>query len=373
VSEYQYYEFQAIDRPLSDADRKALRALSTRAKITAASFTNSYEWGDFKGDPAKLMEHWFDLHLYLANWGSRRLMMRLPKQMVDLGRLDRFIGEVDWVKVRAADENLILDILQEEEDACDEWDDGSGRLAELAPLRTDVLAGDLRVFYLLWLTAVGADVFEADEPEPMPGIGPLSAALKAFAEFFSVDADLVEAAAERSSSADAISADVAQKAIAAIPDHEKTALLMRLFEGNAHVAAELRADVRKRLEPETSAALRTVGELRARAEAIRLARERAKTEEAAAERQRQAKEAEKVRRARLDAVVRRGESVWREIETEIERRDAGGYDRAAGLLLDLKAIAEERGTTDDFLRRYRTIRERHTQKRRFIERLAALG
>ena len=31
MSEYQYYEFQAIDRPLDAAAQKALRALSTRA------------------------------------------------------------------------------------------------------------------------------------------------------------------------------------------------------------------------------------------------------------------------------------------------------------------------------------------------------
>ena len=43
MSEYQYYEFQAIDRPLGGADQEALRALSTRARITATSFTNSYE------------------------------------------------------------------------------------------------------------------------------------------------------------------------------------------------------------------------------------------------------------------------------------------------------------------------------------------
>ena len=67
MSEYQYFEFQAIDRPLSQTDREALRDLSTRARITATSFTNSYEWGNFKGDPAKLVERWFDLHLYLAN------------------------------------------------------------------------------------------------------------------------------------------------------------------------------------------------------------------------------------------------------------------------------------------------------------------
>ena len=68
MSEYQYYEFQAIDRPLDETDLKALRNLSSRAQITATSFTNHYEWGDFKGSPRKLMERWFDLHLYLANW-----------------------------------------------------------------------------------------------------------------------------------------------------------------------------------------------------------------------------------------------------------------------------------------------------------------
>jgi hypothetical protein len=125
MSEYQYYEFQAIDHPLSEADRQALRDLSTRARITATSFTNSYEWGDFKGDPAKLMERWFDLHLYLANWGSRRLMIRLPERLVDRRSLDAFLGEVDCATLWVSGENLIVDI------SCDEvefedWDDGLG-------------------------------------------------------------------------------------------------------------------------------------------------------------------------------------------------------------------------------------------------------
>ncbi len=71
MSEYQYYEFQAIDRPLSDADRQALRDLSTRARITATSFTNSYEWGDFKGDPAKLVERWLSAETRAVMTGRR--------------------------------------------------------------------------------------------------------------------------------------------------------------------------------------------------------------------------------------------------------------------------------------------------------------
>ena len=34
---------------------EALRTLSTRARITAMSFTNHYKWGDFKGDPNRLI------------------------------------------------------------------------------------------------------------------------------------------------------------------------------------------------------------------------------------------------------------------------------------------------------------------------------
>ncbi len=67
VSEYLYYEFRAVDRPLTHREIRELRALSTRAEITATSFVNTYEWGDFKGDPNILMEKYFDAFVYTAN------------------------------------------------------------------------------------------------------------------------------------------------------------------------------------------------------------------------------------------------------------------------------------------------------------------
>ena len=51
MSEFQYYEFVAIDSPLSLSTQKKLRAITSRATITATRLVNSYEWGDFKGDP----------------------------------------------------------------------------------------------------------------------------------------------------------------------------------------------------------------------------------------------------------------------------------------------------------------------------------
>jgi hypothetical protein len=375
MSEYQYYEFQAIDRPLTAADREVLRDLSTRARITATSFTNSYEWGDFKGDPTKLMERWFDLHLYLANWGSRRLMIRLPTRLIDRDQLEAFLGEVDCVQLTQVGESSILDIARDEIEF-DGWDDGSGWLAALAPLRAELMSGDLRLFYLLWLTAVEADCFEADEPEPMPGIGPITGALEAFAKFFGIEPDLVQAAAEHpgTTSEDGLSSDAIRNMIAVMSDSAKTGLLVRLFDGDPHVAAELRASVRKGRERGVSAtARRTVGELRARSDASSLARERAAANKAAVERQRQADAAEKVHHARLEALQRRGEGAWREVEDEIERRNSTSYDKATALLSDLSVLAEKLGTTDEFHRRLHAIRDRHAQKARFIERLVAIG
>lgn len=373
MSEYQYYEFQAVDRPLDKAAQEALRSISSRARITATSFTNHYEWGDLKGDPRKFMEQWFDLHLYLANWGTRRLMMRVPKRFLNHADIDPFLREVDWVEVRTSGDNVIVDIHRDEVEPGDDWDDGSGWLAALAPLRANVLSGDFRLFYLLWLTAVQEERVADDEVEPLSGTGPLTGALEAFAEFFDIDRDLAEAAAESRTGDVTIPKDSLREALGAITEGEKTELLLRVIEGDGHVAAELKSRIGSEHRASPSGSHRTVGELRARAQEIREAKEHTEAERRAAERRRQAEEAEKVRRARLKALKQRGEGVWREIEAEIERRNASGYDRAAGLLSDLQALAVEEGNHADFRHRLASIRNRHGKKGKFIERLSGIG
>jgi len=105
-----------------------------------------------------------------------------------------------------------------------------------------------------------------------------------------------------------------------------------------------------------------------------VARERAEAERLEAERRRQAAEAKKARRTRLNILKQRGaSSVWREIEQEIERRNPAGYDNATSLLSDVQALALEEGNLDDFDRRLGTIRVRHVKKAKFIERLSKLG
>jgi hypothetical protein len=382
LSEYQHYEFLTVDRPLTEADRAELRAISSRAQITSTSFTNVYNYGDLRGDPLKLMERWFDLHLYFANWGTRRLMMRLPARLVDRQRLDDALSKVELAELKPSGENLILDIRYDEEDGYGGWYEGedSDRLAAIAPLRDDVLGGDLRLFYLLWLLAVDMGDVGSDEPEPLSGIGPVTGALQAFAEFFRIDGDLVAAAAEHAGqelTPVSPSSDAVRGIIRELSEHEKTELLVRLADGDLHVATELRSRVRRSLAAEIPAvrpavAPRTAGELVARADEIRRERERVEAEREAAAQRRRAEEAAKARRARLDAIVRRGGDAWGEVEAEIARRNPKGYDSAIDLLLGLRDVAEETGTAADFMRRLKAIREEHANKVRFTERLARL-
>jgi len=111
MSEYQCYEFLAVDRPLTTAEQAEVRQLSTRARITATSFTNEYHWGDFKGSPDQLMQHYYDAHLYFANWGTHRIMFRLPRTLLDpkIAGQYRVDGQV---RMSATREHVILDLTQ---------------------------------------------------------------------------------------------------------------------------------------------------------------------------------------------------------------------------------------------------------------------
>ncbi|MDX0067204.1 hypothetical protein GOB13_24015 [Sinorhizobium meliloti] len=370
MSEYQFYEFQAIDRPLTKAEQGMLRDLSSRARISATSFTNHYEWGDFKGNPKQLMERFFDLHLYLANWGTRQLMIRVPTGLFDRNALGAFLDEVDWVTVSNHGGHTIIDICRSDDEA--DYDDQSdeGRLSALAPLHGDILSGDLRLFYLLWLLAVEEGELSDDAPEPLPGIGPLTGALEAAAEFFYIDSDLVEAAAAAPYEEEE-TPGASRAFVEGLAEDERTRLLLRVMEGDANVRPELLQRVRAQRNG-SERPRRTAGELRARAHEMRALRERAEAERLRAEKRRKAEEAERARRVRLGQLKQRGEDVWREIESEIERRNAPGYDSAAALLADLALLSAEQGTAADFSRRLTDIRERHERKGKFIERLRGL-
>jgi len=56
MSEYQYYEFQAIDKPIDNDGMNALKKVSSRAEVTPTSFVNVYNYGDFRGNERHFMK-----------------------------------------------------------------------------------------------------------------------------------------------------------------------------------------------------------------------------------------------------------------------------------------------------------------------------
>jgi hypothetical protein len=378
MSEYQYYEFLAIDRPLDERQRAELRALSTRARITATSFVNEYHWGDFRGNPAALMERYFDAFLYLANWGTRRLMIRLPRGLLDLGVAERYCTS-DAASVWAAGDHVILSLSSEDED--EYWEEGEGRLASIALVRSELAAGDLRLVYLSWLLSVQAEEVGDEEAEPPlpPGLRTLSAPLRAVADFLRLDEDLLTAAATAGAEVQTVAESAGElgRWIGDLPGPEKDALLLQAARGEgSQVQAVLQRRFRAERSPGSTPAdpgTRTAGELRDAAAARREGRERAAAERRAQELARQARAATAAREQRLDALALREEQAWQHVDSLIGTKKPREYDEAVAILLDLQALAERGGNSSAFSQRFRQLREQHLRKPSLMQRFENAG
>ncbi|MBY0455967.1 MAG: hypothetical protein K2V38_01370 [Gemmataceae bacterium] len=386
MSEHQYYEFRAVDRPLDRAAMAALRAITSRAEITPTSLVNEYHWGDFKGNPDRLMEQYFDAHLYTANWGTHRLMLRLPVKLLPLATAEPYTTG-DAIRAWATQTHTILDFRSDSEDD-DEWVDPESLLASLLPLRAELTAGDLRALYLGWLAAldlpdVDYDEAEAaeDETEPPvpPGLGDLSASLVALAGFLRLDPDLLDVAARASFAGAPSGPSTAELEawVGGLPDDDKNFALARLLEGDvAAITQDLLARFRTHQEKQKprgkhapGPARRTVGELFAARESLADERRRQEAERKAAEVDRRNRENKIARAKRLDSLVGKEEAVWREIEEAIGAKSAKQYDHALALLRDLRDLAARDGTSPAFAARVTALRERHKRKITFVERL----
>jgi hypothetical protein len=246
MSEYQYYGFLAVDRPLTIAEQAEVRELSTRATITAASFTNEYHWGDFKGDPHLMMQRYYDAHLYVANWGTHRLMLRLPHTLLSLEVAEQYAVD-DHVGVTATSESVILDLISEDDSG--DWVEGAeDSLSAIVGVRAELAAGDLRALYLAWLSAYGGwaedegafyeDDEDAVEPPVPAGLGSLTASQRALADFLRVDPDLLAVAAQASPQLPKVREKPGALAahIAGLPGEEKDRLLMLLARDQGALA-----------------------------------------------------------------------------------------------------------------------------------------
>lgn len=364
MSEYQYYEFQTIDRPLTEHERAEIGELSSRVALTPTQAVFTYQFGDFRGDPEKVLARYFDAMLYLANWGIRQLLFRFPKTLIDLRRVESYCVE-DSVEFKSSGRYVILDIRFDKEEGIG-WVEGEGKLSSLIELRDDILRRDYRAVYLAWLKAISlGDMDEEAKEPPVPdGLRVLSPALRAFVDLFEIDRHLVSAAAQSSGEENLVSEEALREALGRLLPEERDDYLLRLARGEPHLSIEISAKLRgiagaPGREP---APRRTVSQLLADA-----AQERER------ERRKREREAEAKRLKATEALARREERAWQEVDALIQKSNAKGYQEAVQLLSDLRDVAAYRRTEATFQRRLNEIYQQYKSRHALMDRLRRAG
>jgi hypothetical protein len=368
MTSYQYYEFQAIDRPLTEEEQQAVARLSSRVHPHPRQAAFVYHWSSFPGDPGDVLARYYDALLYMASWGSRQLMFRFPQAALNLEAAAAYCQPLivqDYLAFSTEDVYTLLNIEFHDEGRSD-WLEGEGWLPAMVSLRDDLLRGDYRALYLAWLKVLEVDDLLESVPEPPvpPGLQSLSPALRTFVEFFEIDEILIQVAAEASSDRQAPPQGWLRSALARLPAEERDAFLLRLAQGEPQLSVALNRRLRELAPlPEPAPPVRrTVGQLLQAAEARRQQARRRRVAEAEARRIRD-----------LEALAEREGETWSEVFALIEQKQGKAYDQAVALLDRLRELARYQGEEAAFQERLNGIYEQYSRRPGLLRRLREAG
>jgi len=375
MSEYQRYEWMTSDRPLTRAQLDAVNGLSSHIDASSTHALIEYQWGDFKHDPIQVLHEFFDGFLYWANWGAPELALRFPHGILPDDFLDGY--ELDEVVTFTQHPDYdILDIHFGDLEAPDEW--VNYELGSLIALREELMDGDLRALYIVWLASqrmMGSaddDDEEEDEisvPPVPPALGTLTAAQQALSELLQVPHELLVAAARHSSAAPTSTHDDVAAWVTLVPPDRRTEYLVRLARNEPGLSRLLVKELRElsQLSQNSqgkSRATPSIGEhvtyatLLAESKAIRAQLEHEKREQEQLARQRQ-----------LQHIHDHQDQYWHQVDLAVTRSSGAGYDEAALLLSELREVADRFQETQEFQERFRAWVRPHLRRPAFVKRL----
>ncbi len=377
MSEYQRYEFMTSDRPLTRVQLDAVNALSSHIEASSTHALIEYHWGNFKHNPIDVLHKFFDGFLYWANWGSPELALRfphgiLPGDLIDGYDLDDFV-----TFTRYADYD-ILDIHFGEMEAPDEWI--NYELGSLIAMRDELMEGDLRALYIVWLAGQimmeGYDEEDEDEededededweisvPPVPPGFGTLTAAQQALAELLRVPQELLVATARHSKAAASSTGDDVAAWVKLLSPERQNEYLVRLAHNEPGLSRLLVKELRElgqdktRVRPSTGEHV-TYAKLLAESKAIKAQLEREKREQEQMARQRH-----------LQDIHDHQDDYWRQVDQAVTRGTGSGYEEAVRLLVELREAAGQFKETQEFQERFRAWVRSHLRRPAFIKRL----
>ncbi|HCI79790.1 MAG TPA: hypothetical protein DHW02_08875 [Ktedonobacter sp.] len=392
MSEYQRYEFMTIDRPLTKKQLDEVNNLSSHIEASSTHAFIEYHWGDFKHDPVKVLHQYFDAFLYWANWGSPRLAFRFPHGVLPSNLLDGYdVGE-DVVFTQHADYDT-LDIHFGEMESPEILVDYE--LGSLAPIREELMEGDMRALYIAWLASQGMlfdryddeeknwdeDEYEVEEenegmpdghtdetdyegvPAVPPAFNQLTGAQQALAELLQVPRELLNAVARHSREMMTSNQYDFTALIQKLPETRRIDYLVRLARNEPGLSRLLTVELRKLSGSETETQ-QTTGEhipypiLLAESKEIRAKQEREEREKE-----------ERARLSHLQDIQEHQDVYWRQIEMAVAKAAGAKYDDAVRLLVDLRDAAEQFQTTQEFYARFNTWVRSYLHRPGLLQRL----
>ncbi len=376
MSEYQYYEFAALDGPISDEALRYARGCSSRAEVSRVRWQNTYTFGHFHGSVDTLLKY-YDAHFYIANWGTVRLGLAFPKGAIALAAIRPYLrgGDryEDTLTVKESGNRLFVYWERNEEGGWG-WTEGEGLIDELIGIREELTRGDYRALFLGWLADFNPD--ESQDPKhgagvvpPIPaGLGQLSPTLKAFIEQFPVDPDALAVAAgvSQPSTSDRIpiAAVLEQLSVA-----DMRALLARVAAGGgAGVVGELNRLTYPKVQMPAAQTMRCI-EFAAKTMEFRKTRQEREAEAAATKRQRQAEQ----RKQHLASILQRVDGIWSGLDPLMDQKIPSAYDQVATQLKELHDAYAQASDSGSFQRKLREFRAQYSNRPAMLRRIEKLS
>jgi hypothetical protein len=336
MSEHQYIAFRAIDKPVANEDLEYMRKQSSRAEITPWSFDNEYHFGDFRGNAVEMLRRGYDLHLHYANYGTRKLLIRFPHGLPNANEVMSYFGQ-DSLKFKKDEQGpggiLWIAPYHESGDLEELWGFGD-LLNRLAPLRAEILDGDLRPLYLAHLVMACDGEHDPEETKEAPvpaGLKQLSDAQQALTEYYDLSDALIAAAAEHSpplNAGDDTRNQHAEWLKSQSQAKKDTWLTQIMSDAGSSARTEILAEFRRsRTAPvwPTVRRDRTIAELQAAAAEIQREANRKSVEEAA-----------NAKAKRLAEIAANPDRTLHETEQLVKQRTRDAYRQIAELLSDLR-------------------------------------
>ncbi|WP_194090384.1 hypothetical protein [Vibrio hibernica] len=372
MSEYQYYQFERLEGVLDAKARQELRAISSRAEISATSFQVYYTYSDLKAEPSELMSKYFDIGFYYADWGSIDAYIKLPVGTIP----DALLGfSSDELYVRQNDEwQLLVFSLEEYDDYFDD-EQADDFFQYLAALRSELIQGNWRLVYFMWLRALDCN----DELEKTPLIQfdfeCFSEELQAFAVQYDIPLALVKALAMVLNEQPSHQAKQTQFQFDAwlhnLSEAEKDTLLRTLFEQGQLTRHQALALTRKEpankdetyqywltpglIIPYIEQAQSQLQQEQAEVLAKKLAIEKAEKEKA------------------LTDIYNQRERCWQQAQEQANRSCASGYDEASRYLHQLFEAYQFKADVPAFKQSFKRFVTTNSSRKALLKRLSDLS